>query len=110
MTDEHCECCSHEHANCECASGAVGEKADSVSDAEGGRGVLLRTLLRFSGIWLAVALLFGTTSVCPFCGQHGCPVGAGSAGVLGGVAAFVLQGRKLVVGFFKKIFRSCKSG
>ena len=103
MSDERCECCSHEHETCECGDGKH-------SAVEGVRGTLLRTFLRFSGIWLVVALLFGSTSVCPFCGQAGCPVGIGSAGVLGGIAAFALQGRKLVVGFFRKIFRLCKRG
>ncbi len=40
--------------------------------------------------WLSVTGLTATTSVCPVCGQAGCPVGLGQAAGLGLVATLVL--------------------
>ena len=47
-------------------------------------------LLRFLGFWLGLSGLYAAFSVCPICGQPGCPVGAAGAGLLGGVGAFLL--------------------
>ncbi len=40
--------------------------------------------------WLSVTGLTATTSVCPLCGQAGCPVGLGQAAGLGLIATLVL--------------------
>jgi hypothetical protein len=51
---------------------------------------LLGHLFRFFGWWFAFAGI-SSISVCPFCGQTGCPVGASSAGILGGLMALLVQ-------------------
>ncbi len=47
-------------------------------------------LLKFCTWWLIFSGIYASTSVCPFCGQAGCPVGAASAGVVGGLFALIL--------------------
>jgi len=50
----------------------------------------LRPMARFAAWWFSLFALLGPLSVCPLCGQSGCPGGAASAGMLGGVmAAFI---------------------
>jgi len=51
---------------------------------------LPRPLTRFLGWWASVFALLGPFSVCPFCGQPGCGIGAGAAGVLGGFVAALM--------------------
>ncbi len=54
------------------------------------RGGWLQPLVRFAAWWFSLFALLGPLSVCPVCGQSGCPGGAASAGILGGVmAAFI---------------------
>jgi hypothetical protein len=48
-------------------------------------------LLKFSGWFFGFAGLFAMGSVCPFCGQQGCPVGAASAGIVGLTFASLFQ-------------------
>lgn len=58
---------------------------------------IIGNLFRFLGLWLAFTGVYAMFSVCPFCGQAGCPVGAGSAGVIGGSFAFAVNnGRQFV--------------
>lgn len=40
-------------------------------------------LFRFTARWLGFTGLYAAFSVCPFCGQAGCPVGVGIAGSVG---------------------------
>lgn len=40
-------------------------------------------LFRFAGRWFGFTGLYAAFSVCPFCGQAGCPVGVGIAGSVG---------------------------
>lgn len=52
----------------------------------GGRGQALRHWC----LWfLAFFGIYASSSVCPFCGTPGCPVGAGGATVVGGLGAFL---------------------
>jgi hypothetical protein len=52
------------------------------------------SLFRFLTWWLIFTGIYGSSSVCPFCGQPGCPVGGLSAGVVGGAfALLVTKGR-----------------
>jgi hypothetical protein len=64
-------------------------------------------LFRFLTWWLIFAGIYASSSVCPFCGQPGCPVGAGSAGLVGGFFALVISKGKvilsLVTGWFSRI-------
>ena len=57
--------------------------------------------IRFIGIWIAFAGLYTVFNVCPVCGQMGCPVGMSVSVVIGGIAAFILQGFKM----FKEILK-----
>ena len=51
----------------------------------------VKHLLRFFGWWFGFFALLGPLSVCPICGQSGCPGGAASAGVLGGIFAVLVS-------------------
>jgi hypothetical protein len=44
--------------------------------------------------WLAFTGLISATSICPFCGTPGCPVGVGFASAMGGVFALFTQSWK----------------
>jgi hypothetical protein len=67
-------------------------------------GALKRSLLGF----LAFFGIYASSSVCPFCGTPGCPVGVSGAALVGGGFAVLWQYGKQwfggVVRFFKKIF------
>ncbi len=62
---------------------------------------IIGNLFRFLGLWLAFTGVFAMFSVCPFCGQMGCPVGAGSAGVVGGFFALAVQNMKNLLNFMQ---------
>jgi hypothetical protein len=73
---------------------------------EGGRW----TALKRHVLWfLAFFGIYASSSVCPFCGTPGCPVGVGGAAVVGGVFAFLWQYGKSawekLRGFVVKRFR-----
>ncbi len=67
-------------------------------------GSLKRWFLGF----LAFFGIYASSSVCPFCGTPGCPVGVSGAALMGGVFAALWQyGKQWFQGvsrFFKKIF------
>jgi hypothetical protein len=67
-------------------------------------GALKRSLLGF----LAFFGIYASSSVCPFCGTPGCPVGVSGAALVGGAFAMLWQyGKQWFRGvsrFFKKIF------
>jgi hypothetical protein len=46
--------------------------------------------------WLIFTGIYASTSVCPFCGQAGCPVGAAGAGLVGGFFALIVGKGKAV--------------
>lgn len=50
-------------------------------------------VLRFFGWWFGFSGLYAIFSVCPFCGQPGCPVGAGTAGLFGVFFASIMKGK-----------------
>jgi hypothetical protein len=68
------------------------------------RGALKGWLLWF----LAFFGIYASSSVCPFCGTPGCPVGSGGAALVGGFFAALWQYGKQwfqgLIRFFKKIF------
>jgi len=67
----------------------------------------LGQLFRFFGWWLGFTGLYAMFAVCPFCGQQGCPVGAGGAGVVGGFFALCMQNWKAFVKFMaRKLIRA----
>jgi len=44
--------------------------------------------------WLGFTGLIAATSVCPFCGTPGCPVGIGAATTIGGFLSLFMQNWK----------------
>jgi hypothetical protein len=64
------------------------------------------TFFRFAGWWLAFAGIYVSFSVCPFCGQQGCPVGLGTAGVFGAAFSLLLNGLKHPFAFLRR----CRTG
>lgn len=61
-----------------------------------GRARWLRPIARFAAWWFSLFALLGPLSVCPVCGQSGCPGGAASAGILGGIMAAFISGLRWV--------------
>ena len=55
-------------------------------------------LLKFLTWWLIFAGIYASSSVCPFCGRLGCPVGGASAGIVGGLFALVIGNAKVFAG------------
>ena len=47
--------------------------------------------------WLIFSGIYAGSSVCPFCGRAGCPVGAASAGLVGGLFALVIGKGKVIM-------------
>jgi len=65
---------------------------------EGGkRRRMVGWVLRFLGWWFGFSGLYAMFAVCPFCGQSGCPVGAGTAGIVGGFFAILSQNWKALL-------------
>ena len=61
---------------------------------------------RFIGWWFGLSGLYAMFSVCPFCGQQGCPVGMASAGTIGAFFALCMQDwRKLFAYIRSKVTR-----
>jgi len=50
-----------------------------------------KTLLKFFGWWIIFGGTLTAFSVCPICGQLGCPIGIGTTGLLAGFLALVKQ-------------------
>jgi hypothetical protein len=65
---------------------------------------LIGGLFRFFAWWLIFAGIYASSSVCPFCGQFGCPVGAGSAGMVGGFFALVIGKGKVILNLVSRCF------
>lgn len=59
-------------------------------------------LFRFIGWWFGFTGLYAMFSVCPFCGQQGCPVGLASAGSVGAFLSLCLQDWKRLFTFIKQ--------
>lgn len=59
-------------------------------------------LFRFIGWWFGFTGLYAMFSVCPFCGQQGCPVGLASAGSIGAFLSLCLQDWKRLFSFIKQ--------
>jgi len=64
---------------------------------------ILGHLYRFFGLWFAFSGAYVLFSAqCPFCGQPGCPVGLGGAGLVGLLGTLCCQNWK---GLFKNLYR-----
>jgi hypothetical protein len=53
--------------------------------------VKFKKISKFFFWWFGLSSLYAMFSVCPFCGRQGCPVGAGTAGLVGGFFTLLLQ-------------------
>jgi len=62
-------------------------------------------VFRFIAWWFAFTGLYSMFAVCPFCGQAGCVVGIGSAGVVGGFLTLMLQYGITMYSFIKNTTR-----
>jgi hypothetical protein len=80
------------------------EQHESESPRPTGKGVAakllaaLRPVGRLFGWWLALTGLVAGTSVCPCCGQAGCPMGAGMASFFGLLGAMLLTPCRALLG------------
>jgi hypothetical protein len=88
-TGAHPDCCGHEAAGGVSAVGnpAGASPAEPQPEAAPCLGPLKRWLLWF----LAFFGIYASSSVCPFCGALGCPVGIGGAAVVAAVFAGLWQ-------------------
>jgi cellulose synthase/poly-beta-1,6-N-acetylglucosamine synthase-like glycosyltransferase len=66
-------------------------------------------LFRFLTWWLIFSGIYASSSVCPFCGQYGCPVGAGSAGIVGGFFALVIGKGKVILSLVTRWFSNIRA-
>jgi hypothetical protein len=64
---------------------------------------------RFFTWWLIFSGIYASSSVCPFCGQFGCPVGAASAGIVGGFFALVIGKGKVILNHVTRWFSLIRS-
>jgi len=58
-------------------------------------------IFRFVAGWFGFTGLYAAFSVCPFCGQPGCPVGIVSASAVGAFLSLCLQDWKTFVAFIR---------
>ncbi len=58
---------------------------------------VLGPFLRFLTWWLIFSGIYASSSVCPFCGRLGCPVGGASAGLVGGLFALAIGKGKVIM-------------
>jgi hypothetical protein len=66
-------------------------------------------VFRFFTWWLIFSGIYASSSVCPFCGQFGCPVGAASAGMVGGFFALVIGKGKVILNLVTRWFSLIRS-
>jgi hypothetical protein len=76
-----------------------GEAPPERPKAEGS--TIIFVLKRWVLWFLAFFGIYASSSMCPFCGAPGCPVGAGGAALVGGVFASLWQ-------YGANVFRKCK--
>jgi len=59
------------------------------------------SLFRFIGLWLGFTGLYAAFSVCPFCGQPGCPVGLATSGAVGGFFTLCFHDWKRLLAYLR---------
>ena len=77
--------------------------SNKTKEAEPGKHTMTAHVIRFIGWWFGFTGLYAMFSVCPFCGQSGCPVGAGAAGIFGGFFALIMKSRTLYGALLSKL-------
>jgi hypothetical protein len=69
------------------------------------KNTILGHIFRFSIWWFSLSGLYMLFAACPCCGQVGCPVGAGTAGLVGGFFTLCKQNWKGPIKFiYGKLF------
>lgn len=77
--------------------------ASSGDPEDGGRRMSpFGRLFRFIAWWFGFTGLYSMFSVCPFCGQQGCPVGLASAGTVGAFLTLCVQDWKRLFVFLRR--------
>ncbi len=61
-------------------------------------------IIKLFAKWFGFTSIYAAFSVCPFCGQQGCPVGIGSASIIGVFFALLFNDWKTLLSFLKKKF------
>ena len=85
----HPDCCGHDAAG---GAAAVDSPAGASPERlENEAGTLSGSLKRWVLWFLAFFGIYASSSLCPFCGTPGCPVGIGGAAVVGGAFACLWQ-------------------
>jgi len=79
---------------------------ETATPIAGGRVARLKPVGRFLAWWFSFFALLGPLSACPVCGQPGCPGGAASAGILGGLLAMLT----FIPGRLRRLFRKSQEG
>jgi|GEM_PF-1196427 hypothetical protein len=101
-TCDHPDCCPEKAAEPESISWLTPPEVSNPAQAGAAAvpGGFKRWLLWFAAFFG----IYASSSVCPFCGTPGCPVGAGGALVVGGAFAALWQyGRNIWGGFKKRV-------
>ncbi|MEO0086257.1 MAG: hypothetical protein ABIK37_06455 [candidate division WOR-3 bacterium] len=68
--------------------------ADAPSVVPRGRAArVLANLLRFAGLWAGISGVYAAVGggACPCCGNPGCPVGIGLAGIVGAIGSLIIN-------------------
>lgn len=88
-TGAHPDCCGHEGTAGQVAGDS---RAEALPEGLKNEAVTILGSLKRWGLWcLAFFGIYASSSVCPFCGTPGCPVGVGGAAVVGCVFACLWQ-------------------
>ncbi len=65
-------------------------------------------IYKFFGWWIIFAGGMTVFSVCPICGQTGCPIGIGTTGILAGIFSLIKTGGKSYISTLKRFFTNRK--
>ena len=88
-TCAHPDCCGHGAADTETL---IVNPAEALAGWEAPQELGRWSSLKRSALWfLAFFGIYASSSVCPFCGTPGCPVGVGGAAVVAGTFACLWQ-------------------
>jgi hypothetical protein len=97
----HPDCCPPEPLAPESIPPPYGQAL--LNRAEEGKAAVSGAFKRWLLWFLAFFGIYASSSMCPFCGTPGCPVGAGAALVVGGVFAALWQYGRNVWEIFKRM-------
>jgi len=78
----------------------IADMQKSFEEGISGAGILTRAFVRLFGWWVIFAGSLTVFSICPVCGQTGCPAGIGITGIVAGILAIV---KLYAHSFFQKL-------